>query len=353
VPASSAACDTLRISPSILAGVEHEGDFGGGDRQVARPITSLSSETSTPSGADPPLASLNLLGKDGNVTVVVAVAAPDGIVLAAESRLTITMGDRHRIVSDSAQKVFPIAGQVGVLTYGAAFLGAQTIAGVLDEFDANISIERRRKREAEDGDDGIDILWGEEVATDLGAFFDARVREVVDPEVIAQFEEQEKVLVGFLVAGHDVDGIGRIREVTVPGPVIEELPYTTATMGAAWRGQTDVIRRLVWGFDGDVFATLGVEVSEEATDAFGKLSYTLLFPTTMQDGVDFASFLIRTTIDMQRFSDGTQAAPGEVPGCGGPIRILAVTLGGTEWVTEPHLTADSKPGAAIEGAGGS
>lgn len=294
----------------------------------------------------------------GRVTVVVAVAAPDGIVLAAESRTTVTMGERHRIVSDSAQKVFSIREQIGVLTYGSAFLGAQTIAGVLDEFDIEIAIERKRERDGDEEDDGdpVGILWGEEIATQLGDFFDKRAREVTDPQVIEEFEEQGRTLFGFLVAGYDYDGIGHIREVTIPGPTVEDLAdqnISTATMGAAWRGQTDVIGRLIRGVDGEELMRLGVDISDEMMEALPKLSYNLMFPITMQDAVDFAAFLIRTTIDMQRFSDGTFATPGGIPGCGGPIRILAVTAGGTDWVTEPIVTAASRPGAAAEGAGGS
>ena len=64
--------------------------------------------------------------------------------------------------------------------------------------------------------------------------------------------------VGLLVAGYDEDGIGRVREVSIPGPVVEaDTEVTTALGGASWRGQTDVIRRLVFGFDGDVFAPAG------------------------------------------------------------------------------------------------
>jgi hypothetical protein len=40
------------------------------------------------------------------VTIVVGVASPDGIILAADSRTTYTDGQRHRIGTDSADKVF-------------------------------------------------------------------------------------------------------------------------------------------------------------------------------------------------------------------------------------------------------
>ena len=37
---------------------------------------------------------------------------------------------------------------------------------------------------------------------------------------------------------------------------------------------------------------------------------------TLQNAVDYTIFLIKTTIDMQRFSDGIVMAPGAIAGCG-------------------------------------
>jgi hypothetical protein len=51
--------------------------------------------------------------------------------------------------------------------------------------------------------------------------------------------------------------------------------------------------------------------------------------------VDYATFLVRTTIDMQRFSDGTFARPGLVPGCGGPLQLLVVDRNGATWAQAP------------------
>ena len=49
--------------------------------------------------------------------------------------------------------------------------------------------------------------------------------------------------------------------------------------------------------------------------------------------MDYATFLVRTTIDMQRFSDGTVAHPGLVPGCGGPIHSLVVERSFVRWAS--------------------
>ena len=73
------------------------------------------------------------------MTIVVGAASPDGIVLAADSRTTLTWekSERHRIATDSAEKVFELRGKFAVATYGTAFLGEQTINGVMNEFVAS------------------------------------------------------------------------------------------------------------------------------------------------------------------------------------------------------------------------
>lgn len=68
------------------------------------------------------------------MTIVVGAASPDGIVLAADSRTTLSDGVRHRISTDSAEKVFELNDSFGVATYGMAVIGKQTITGLMDQF---------------------------------------------------------------------------------------------------------------------------------------------------------------------------------------------------------------------------
>jgi hypothetical protein len=269
------------------------------------------------------------------MTVVVGVAAPDGIILAADSRTTFSDEARHRIGSDSTQKVFELCGRFAVATYGIAFIAEKTVGGLMDEFVAQLPA-------AEDGEER-DV---HEFTQLLGEFFDERLRAWFEADGA---ELPEGWLLGFLVGGYDSDGIGHIVEVVVPGPEDGDASITTADRGVAWRGQTDVIRRLIKGVDLDELVAGGAQLDEEMLGRLGMLEYVLLLPISMQDAVDFAAFLISTTIEMQRFSDGTAGNPGLVPGCGGPIRIVAVTQSGVDWVSEQPLMGPRRTGRA-EGA---
>jgi hypothetical protein len=266
------------------------------------------------------------------VTIVVGVATPDGLVLAADSRTTHfpDNSQRTRIASDSADKVFLLCSRFGVATFGDAFIGDRTIAGLMTEFIAQLDDSPQH---------------GGALAEQLGTFFDARYREWRDA-VGRPIDEGENPALGFIVGGYDESGIGRLHEISIPGPIVVEQEICTASIGMMPRGQRDVIDRLLGGFDAGMLDLIGVPVPEDVQQALSGLAYRVLFPITLQDGIDFASFLIRTTIDMQRFSDGTLAYQVGLPGCGGPTRIAVVRRSNAEWVTPPILRADGPPGRA-------
>ena len=278
------------------------------------------------------------------MTIVVAVAAPDGMVLVADSRSTQFEDRHHRIASDSAVKVFSIGDRVGVATYGASVIDHQTIAGVMDEFATTLEkpkdlgglTSRMRSKIATEN---FEVSY---IAKRLGKFFDERLENAQE-----EFEPDE-IALAFLVAGYDADGIGRIIEIELPGAYDSELA-TTSSKGIAYRGQSDVADRLLAGVDGVLLSALGVEIPDDVDVALRQLAYRHMYPLSMQDAIDFASFLVRTTIDMQRFSDGTVAVPKGIPGCGGPMRVLAINRQQTTWIADPTLTVVARAGIA-EGA---
>lgn len=252
------------------------------------------------------------------MTIVIGAASPDGIVLAADSRTTYVDGDRHRIATDAAEKVFELFERFGVATYGWAFLGDQTVKGVMDEFVA------AHPQLVED-----DL---KACATALGEFFSDRFMTAY-PEY--EINEDEGWPLGFVVAGYDKAGIGHVLEVGVPQRTVSDPGVTTSTRAMLWRGQTDVVQRLIKGVDYFALAGTGVTFDDHQAESLAKLEYVLLLPTTLQDAAEMAAILVRTTIDMQRFSDGTAVAPGSVPGCGGRTVMLAVRPEAVEWIKPP------------------
>jgi hypothetical protein len=262
------------------------------------------------------------------MTVIVGITTPDGVLLASDSRTTQSGEGGHRIISDSAHKVFEV-GPFGVATSGLAFIGENTIAGLMDQFLAQLEGEA-----AEEVDAFTDAL---------GEFFHARFSAWLAEDGESWDVDAQGFPLRFFVAGYDTQGIGHIHEVQIPGPERGDYSPNTTDTGTMWRGQTDVISRLLKGVDRSQLQLpleqLSKEVVDDLVDSFDSLEYLHLFPITLQDAVDYSSFLIRTTIDMQRFSDGTVANPGLVPGCGGPLQIFVVERSRTRWAARPELRA--------------
>lgn len=264
------------------------------------------------------------------MTIVIGVATPEGLVLASDSRTTSIGGNRrHRVASDNMQKVFVVEG-VGVATFGDAFIGSDTIAGVMDQFAAQCVPEHTEDIAA--------------FSSALGAFFDERFRQQHEELPAGEFA------LGFLVAGYDSSGIGQIYEVSIPGPEVAATGLLSSKGGVVWRGQTAVIRRLIKGVDWDTLDRFEAKPSDEVDAALSALEYHLNYPITVQDGVDFAGFLVRTTIDMERFTDGIVGAPGGIPACGGDLQLLAIERSTHTWVASLDLVAPSRPGSAEDAA---
>jgi hypothetical protein len=271
------------------------------------------------------------------VTVALTVVTSDGIVSAADSRTTWggVIG-QPRVLSDFTNKVFKVNDLV-VTTYGWAMLQKRNIAAHMADF------------ARETGTGATLAVVAQELADFMGARIDQHVEEGLDPAPPEGADE-----LGFLVAGYDGSGEGKVLEVLLPSRQVVEVVGPGG--GAAWRGQTDVIVRLVKGMDGACLAMLAerenkAEHFAELEPIAPQLEYIIPFNSmNLQDGIDFATLCIRTTIDVQRLTYGTFAFPGSWPGVGGPIQMAVVRADdGFEWVQRTTLQGERRAGDAEGG----
>jgi hypothetical protein len=139
-----------------------------------------------------------------------------------------------------------------------------------------------------------------------------------------------------------------VLEFLLPSGTVNVVGVTT-NPGAAWRGQPDVLSRLLFGVDRTRVDPSAWPAAQRA--ALDALPYLIQWPIfALQDAVDFATFAVRTTIDVQRFTDGTAGSPGGDPTCGGPIEVATIVWpGDISWVQQTRLVAPTAPGRA-EGA---
>ena len=256
------------------------------------------------------------------MTIVVAVACPEGLVLGADSRATTWAGDSARVASDYSQKLFAVSHRFGAATFGWGHLEDSTIAGAMEEFEA-------QTKPADDID---------EVVERLRDFFGERIKRHLDRKLDEAPPEGNDVL-GFIVGGYDDGGIGRLRLLYLPtGTVLPGASTAAGECGASWEGETDGLTRLLKGWDAGRIDT--TSWPEEQTQVLQQAEYLTRFSQmALQDAVDFVAFAIRTTIDVQRFTDGTVGAPGRFPTCGGAAELLAITSRGCQWLQETKLRA--------------
>ena len=249
------------------------------------------------------------------MTVAIAVVSADGLVLAADSRTTFGWGGGPvRVLSDYTHKVFKIDEKVGVACFGYAFLRRRNIAAHVEDF---IRVKESDQPEALASE--IYAYFSEEFAAHTQQF----PNEAPPPDQAA---------LGFLVVGYDENGVGHSYDVLIPGgPEARANHNTRDNPGASWRGQTDVIRRIIKGADLDLLQERAARAGLSAhVDALQELTtgleYIVPFDAmNLQDAVDFAEFAISTTIATQRFIYGTMGQPGSWPGVGGPVEIGIVT----------------------------
>jgi len=159
------------------------------------------------------------------VTIAVCVPVPEGIVLAAESRqVYLNEKDDFRVVSDNAQKVFQLSPVVGGLTYGQAAISGTSILSLVELY--------KVKSKSDTSPAAVKA-----VADGLSKFLDEKWKNPSDGR-----PAPEGGNVGLIVAWFDQDGSRRVFECSVPGPSVVE-----TSAGAIWKGQRDVIARLLLG----------------------------------------------------------------------------------------------------------
>jgi hypothetical protein len=239
----------------------------------------------------------------------IVIKGPEGIVLAAESRVTLTAqtptGPLH-VNFDNATKVLQFHKpntSVGAVTYGQASIGIRTAHSFIPEFEAALPTDR---------------LSVAEFAQRLSDFFLAQWNGVmptpyVGPDMV------------FAVGGFDEgQPYGRVFDFYIPSrPAISE--QNAAGSGIVWGGQREMVDRLIQGYDaslpGIVQSTLNLNPQQTAALLAALQPLAMPLPIdamALQDYIDLATFFIRTTIAGQKLTVG-------IRGCGGPIDLAAIT----------------------------
>lgn len=241
------------------------------------------------------------------MSLIISVFVREGIVMAADSRLTLTvprtLPDGQTTLlsltsSDSAKKLFLAPNHVGIATCGAADIGGAPVAGFVETF-----IVEKLANKAAAAEQVADLLA--EYLVGLG----------VRPGTLFHVSGYAKTTTGLEQTVFLIDPASRIKSRLNP----------TNQQGANWGGEFDVLQRLL----NDVLLVAGEGQAPVAMPHFGvPFEYF-----TLQDAIDFAVYGIRSTIDTLRFQVREKTV-------GGPIDVLVITPDGSRWITKKQLAAD-------------
>ena len=243
------------------------------------------------------------------MSFVIAVYVPEGIVMASDSRQSVTVEGKapegrsfkvETVNSDTITKTFLLERHgIGVSNFGQDMLGGVPIAS-------------RIKRFMEEGltpEDNVETVPGKLVDYFCESFPD--------------------VDVGFHVTGYRKEGkvsMPHVYSCHVSRNAVERRnlkPDGSLSYGAAWSGQTDILT--------SILIPVVVKDDKGNDKAIRSPAPIIWDAMALQDAIDFAIYAIRTTIDTMRF----QARPKNV---GGPIDVLLLTPEEASWIQRKELT---------------
>jgi hypothetical protein len=242
------------------------------------------------------------------MTLIVAAYVPEGIVMASDSRQSVTIEGKRpdgkefkveTVNSDAVTKTFFLENQqVGISNYGQDLLGGVPMAGYIARF-----IEE-------------ELVDEDNVTT-------------IPPKLAEYFRKPfPDADAGFHVAGYIKEGkvsVPYVYHCRVSGDAVERKnvkPDGSLAYGATWHGQIDVVS--------SIFSPIKVK-DDKGNDKVIRAPAPIVWGAmTLQDAIEFSIYAVRTTIDTMRF----QARQKNV---GGPIDVLVMTPEKADWIQKKEL----------------
>jgi hypothetical protein len=284
------------------------------------------------------------------MSIAVIIGVHDGVVLAADSASTLTVGvpqpGSQPVVGvlnvyDNANKIFNIyKGQpIGCITFGSGSIGNASIATLVKDLRYKLT---KGEVTLTNGTIKFDPKQYTitQVAEILALFLDEECTKVSDPAV------RKGINMGFLLGGYSSDEpLGESWSVEIKNGVAGH-PVELRKKhdpGISWGGQGEVLSRIVQGYSPDLFKILAQtmrrqqgslsadQLSQMLGPALMYLQAPIVFaPMPIQDAIELARFLVHSAIMFSRFTPGPQIV-------GGLIEIAAITKHeGFKWISRKH-----------------
>lgn len=306
------------------------------------------------------------------MTLIINIVTPEGIVMAADSRQTErNIKQFTRISTNSANKLFSLNERVIVGTAGLAFFADNTgvrknVSEYIEEFKEENNLENLTVTEiSEKLHEYINQQYPWEKQLDISAQ-QLEIESERNGEKILSLERKNFSIdfkikqpsgrikeghlniepVNLLVSGYNPDGTTETYELKSPGELY--LTRKDKEFGCRWVGQGDVVSRLILGHDSKIYnvpviKSMSKKTLDDLKTQIRGLEYFIQWDLlTLQDAVNLAGFLIKSTSVIQRYADGINMDVGDFQAVGGPVDIVLINKNGTQWISRKEITFESE-----------
>ena len=279
------------------------------------------------------LTSLKVQGRQKAMTIIASVKSKDGIVLATDSMSQIGSRNQEGKISIvktycNAKKLFRIRElPIGVMSYGLGNMGARSIENLILEFSRELGKYAKEPHTVKSVSLGLYQFVKEQ--------YDSVFKEI--PE-----EDRRKFLrLGFFICGYSPSKL-LAEEYEFELPISAEIKQVRPPdlFGTSWRGIGAPFSRLFNGFDPRIAQAMKeVGITEDVIKkVLGENRWRMPIVyehMPIQDAVDFAVFILETTIGTVTY----ESSPA--PSCGGALQVAVVLPDkGWQWIKEPQITIE-------------
>lgn len=264
----------------------------------------------------------------------IVVKGTEGLVLAADSRVTLQAeqqlptGERRpfTVNYDNSKKIITFSddqhSHVGAITFGEALLGQRTAHSFVPEIEIDLPEDRLSTRE---------------YADQLNRFYTQEWEERMPPP-----EDYEGPGMNFVVGGYDQEEpYGKVFSFNIPQNP-DPVEQSEGEFGITYGGEAQIVNRLVKGMDPVLSNAISENSNLSRSDVLRVVEQqglTYSFPyevLPLQDCLDLAILMVRTTIDFQNLAVG-------IRGVGGKIEAATITrTDGVKFVQRKQLQGEQR-----------
>ena len=256
------------------------------------------------------------------MTICVSVKTRDGVVLGTDSMATVMLpsSDGQPVIAkaySNARKLVQIGDlPIGVFTYGIGNLGQRTVYSHILEYSKSDRTEKTV----------------EGIAAGLATHMWAEHKRITNGS-------EERLSLGLYVAGYSEGSALPEEKEVVFLDINSTEPLLVRSIhgfGANWRGVPLPFTRLFNGYDSRFFQILeeqGVtkDIVQKVMQENSLAANVVFEAMPLQDAINFAVYVLRTTIGFTSFEIGT-------PSCGGQLQIAVISEEAVfQWVSEPKF----------------